>query len=384
MKKLLSSKNKHSTVLLLLFLLNITTKCKTVEGDYSYFGLPFIHRTNPSKIAYQKGIPTGIRYTYESPRNWGLKTGIAYPVNNSGVSFVYGFTKQTNVHLLSAGVSQKIDDRFSVGTGLNMSLDFDEISQMSVDLAAAHVKNDFSISIVLKEIKFTDTSTVTIPSLNLIVSGPIKQFRNNISYELYVSAGFPKNKIEIPYPGGAFNVRYSSLRHPWVVVSSGFDFFQTESRDYQSSFSVSAGMNIGRNRGVAGMHAGYVRCVEDGRDILSTSLFFNPYGQQDITPPNVKLSYEKHPEMGYYFSLYSKDNQRGSGIRDWVLVIADNPSMNGKIVKLFSGGSIPPSTIYWDRRDSEGNFRQQKVYARLVAVDRADNKSVTEWVELGE
>ncbi|KMQ51820.1 hypothetical protein CHISP_1316 [Chitinispirillum alkaliphilum] len=353
-----------------------------LKGDYCYFGIPFILLSNPSRLSDQRGIPTGILYRFESEENWEVQAGVVYPFENNGISFVYGYRKGKDIHKLSTGFNHRVDN-FSVGSSFNLEYDAKSLSSLSLDVAAGHRKDDFSVSVVLKDIKFTDSGSVKLPSLNFIVSGPVNHFRNSVSYELSLFTNFFENKFERPYPGGAWRVRYNLERYPSLVFSCGFEFFQNADRKYETNFGFSLGMNLRRGVSVFGIQGGYKNNVYTGNGETFSSVYFNPTEEVDNIAPKVKLTYNNHERIGYYFSLSGEDDKRGTGIRDWILVISKYPSVNAEVLRIYSGGSIVPSVIYWDRRDSDGNYREEEVvYARLVATDRSNNKSFTEWIEV--
>jgi hypothetical protein len=155
--------------------------------------------------------------------------------------------------------------------------------------------------------------------------------------------------------------------------------------DISSSINFSIGTIASIIENGVGIFFGYGYNVDRKINTIQCNLNFNPFQFRDVTAPYVSMniSCSDNEQPGYYFSLKGNDNINGVGLKSWTLVISDNPSKKSKIKKIFSGGSIVPSTIFWNLKTSEGEFIDSlTLYSRFICIDNSDNTGYTNWITL--
>ncbi len=122
----------------------------------------------------------------------------------------------------------------------------------------------------------------------------------------------------------------------------------------------------------------------------SVSLHFGLWGGRDRVPPEIFIQ----PSLTVltpngdgdgdvaYFQLKAQDDPQGAGFHSWSLVIASRDTITNRPcpVKSFVAGGIPPSTIAWDARNSQGRLVEPGDYFyQFTATDRNANQAKTEW-----
>jgi len=108
----------------------------------------------------------------------------------------------------------------------------------------------------------------------------------------------------------------------------------------------------------------------------------------DRTPPEVDLAADSSfspngdGEMDHlYFKLHCQDDEGGSGLAAWSLIICQKKdSVRVNIVKSFSGGNVPPAVIEWNGQDAYDNhLAPGEYFCRLLAEDKNRNPAVSPW-----
>ncbi len=122
----------------------------------------------------------------------------------------------------------------------------------------------------------------------------------------------------------------------------------------------------------------------------SASVHFGLWGARDRVAPDIFVQ----PNRTYltpdgdgvddalYFQLKAQDDPGGAGFHNWSLVIAarDSATNRPRPVKSYVGGGIPPSTIIWDARSSQGRLVEPGDYFyQFTATDRNGNQAKTDW-----
>jgi hypothetical protein len=75
--------------------------------------------------------------------------------------------------------------------------------------------------------------------------------------------------------------------------------------------------------------------------------------------------------------------QNATNLLKWVITISVSPQDQAKVVKLYTGGGLPPSSIAWQGQDSQGGFVPSGIYyVRMSTIDSNDEVHTTEWTKV--
>ncbi|MFH1759539.1 MAG: hypothetical protein ABIA63_00425 [bacterium] len=112
-------------------------------------------------------------------------------------------------------------------------------------------------------------------------------------------------------------------------------------------------------------------------------------GRSDIIKPFCSVEADKerftpegdNKEDNVLFKIQAGDNEGGSGLKKWCLMICNKEKDGGlKIRKSFSGTGMPPSVILWEGRDNKHVLLNDGAYYfRLTCVDHAHNYFNSPW-----
>lgn len=368
-----------SRLFLFVLILSVYTPGGPLNGNYSSYGLPLSIFYDPSLLSDQVGYPAGFQFRLNSERKMDAQGSFIVPLDNSGLSFGYQNEKGTAV--VSSG--------FGHGTGL---LDFgstfsfhfiNKQPQLSVRAAFSKSLNKQRVSFITENIVVSERDSSLSAGFRLNINGPFLHYKNLLSYDFSFYSYLNKEFNGVSDIGGICRINFSSKKAPMIDVSSGFEIRHKHRTGFELRYFLSLGAFTFLKPSLAGIYAGYERMHESSQEDLYGAFYFNPFEKMDRSSPEVALKYKKNEKRGYYFAISCEDESNGSGIKNWVLVISALKKKNGHIIKTFSGGSVAPSVIRWDGKNSEGaRVTQEKVYVKLTAVDKADNMASTEWKKI--
>lgn len=297
--------------------------------------------------------------------------------------FACGYKKnEGGKDIISAGYGIK-NDKVSFGSSINVTV-LKENPLVTLDLSSCinikkHVKNCL---LSINNISLVENH-MFLPDVNISLSGLIFE-KPELQYVFSFSSLLQSDTIQKSPLFWKADITGQFGSKSFFLYSLGYQLEYQKSEIYGSiNFSIGTIASIIEN-GV-GLFFGYGFNVIKERNTIQCNLNFNPFQFRDVAAPyvsmNVVCSDKEQP--GYYFSLKGTDNTNGSGLKTWTLIISDNPSKNSKIMKIFSGGSIVPSTIFWDLKNSEGVYLDSiALYSRLICIDKSNNTGYTDWINL--
>jgi hypothetical protein len=297
--------------------------------------------------------------------------------------FACGYKKNENgKDVVSAGYGLK-NKSFSFGSSINVTI-LKENPLVNLNLSSCiDIKNHIKKCLLsINNISLNQNRPLN-PDVNISLSGSIiskPDFQYIISLRSIVhSDSINKSpifgKADITGHIGSKSYFLYSLGYQLVFLNSGIS----------NSINFSLGTIASIIENGVGLFFGYGYNLEKKNNTIQCNIHFNPFQFHDVTAPYVSMNVicSDNEQPGYYFSLKGHDNSYGAGVKSWTLVITDNPSKNSKIVKIFSGGSIVPSTIFWDLKSSGGIFLDSlMLYSRFICVDKSDNTGFTDWIPL--
>lgn len=376
---------------LALFSFNSSPVASPLRGIYQETGSPFLLYDAPSMLTAQPGVPIGCEVDYFSQTNHAEgRIAFVKSIEQSGFSVGYLFDGSSVPTQRVSGAAAHQVGRFNFGGVLNLSIR--ESAAFSLDIGAGFLAfADWRFSLLGRNIIPPDTTfSDRRRELRVEMGGPVipdRRIELNGDIGVYVE---DYDKHELGY-GATLSIRKHFFTNPSVSVLLGGhgDFPPQGQRSAVASLGVGWRMTI--------QSAAVSFCGEYGYDYygrddgLSFVLRFDPVAALDREPPEVDVELsDTLLTRGHgagprhvVISLGCTEETGGSGIRKWLVVIADRPYTTAQIVRSYTGGGIPPSSISWDGRDSGGTLCERGAYyLRFIAVDTRGNVGKTEWKKI--
>jgi len=359
-----------------------------IEGNYNYSGLPLLLLTNPSLLCSQNGLPFGAQFSYDQASNSFItKSAVLVPLENNAFSFGYSHYPDIFKNRITAGFSH-VESPVALGSSFTFAFDSTDI-QFTLDAAvSALLAENRTVSFGIRSLIGSDTIQKVIPSsLFLASAGPIPGIGKNMSYDLVFEYIVPSYEFNRARVNGSIWFRSALFERSPAYIAAGYSLEQND-KEAKQEFSQYAGIDLGTKVKFGpvsiGLSGGYRLGIFDMTNSFSAGIYLNPLENRDLNPPSITMRIAPDTmKEGAYFVLGCDDGPKGSGIRQWTLIIADNPSSNAHIIRTYSGGNIPPTSIYWDSRDSHGElYEPRDLYALFVVVDMMDNVAKSEWIPL--
>ncbi|MFW5784560.1 MAG: hypothetical protein ACOCW1_00120 [Chitinispirillaceae bacterium] len=366
--------SRFSVILLLWTVIN----GGPLDGNYSSYGLPLSLFHNPSLLTNQVGYPAAFQIRFSREEKINAKGSFVVPLENSGLSF--GYEHGEKKEKLSTGFGHRTS---LVDFGSAFDFHFrNREPELSVRAALAKKVNNQTVSLVAQNIVVSRRDSSIAAGFSLAVNGPFSNFKN-LNYDLSLYSFFDESFSRINDLGGICRINFSSVKPLIVDLSTGFEISHRYRKGLEFRYFFSLGAYTFLKPALAGIHAWYEKENSSNRDELTGAVYFNPVQKLDRTPPKVALNYKKDSSGGYYFSIECEESEEESGIRSWILVISSTKKDKGPLLKAFSGGSVAPSVIHWDGKNSAGAVvNEKKVYVKLSAIDKEKNMASTDWLEV--
>lgn len=352
------------------------------ESEFNFYGLPYLIFTNPALLSTQDGNPSGVQFYYNtSEKEFGFKGAsiLTFKDNSFSLGYVSGSDPR---HRVYSAYSYRYRI-FHFGSSYSVSF-FPDDPSLTVDFGAAVNVSGRFISLTGNNLIGTDSILSRFNRKVSLSACGVFPYLHFLGFDCAYYMNFFDEKEKVPFHGGRLLLAGKGPTFFPVQVSLGIDVFSDKDRIIREKVSGSLGFFIkigemgtgifsGAHYDLSNMDKGFYGCI-----------FFNPTLFYDRTPPVIDLeiysSEEQKEKKGIYLKIICYEKGESSGIKNWTVVFSTLPSKEGEIIKTFSGGNLPPSTVYWDRKDSSGRFLEnEKCYVRIVVYDRNNNVSVTPW-----
>ncbi len=364
-----------SRSLFFLFLLFFSSRGGLLEESYNPLGIPQSVFYYPSLLAYQTGLPISLQVVKNSSF-MNVNSAVAVPFRNSGLAFGYQFLDTANRLTIGFGHDRRF---FNIGSSFSYVLN-EDYSDVSLLVSLGKVLNKHQLALIGENIAVSQRDSLHCFGLKVNASGPFAYHHNIYSYDVSFFTSSDKDFSRIDKWGGQFRLKLSTSKPPLIHISTGYEFISAYKAPVEMKYYIDFGVYALVKPVLLGLSGGYEGKQSTDYSCINGTMFINPKFKVDRTAPELFLSYKEAPDSGVYFSLRCTDDENGSGIEGWVLTITPLPKKNAPVLKTFSGGSVAPSVVQWDGRDSRGKeIREKQVYAILTAVDKEGNGSSTEW-----
>jgi len=340
--------------------------------------------SNPSILADQRGIPFSAAFFIPSDEEmFEAAATIGFILDKNAFAIGYERNEIFKNRIIS-GYSLK-KEFFYFGPSFSFLIDSEKDPNLLLDVSST-IK--FSQSRYISLVANNIISTVKIRKLMppkgvLSFFGGIPGIEKFLGFDLIYYCNINKlseGKID---HGTKLNIIGTFLKSPMIFYSTGYGLDREESGIINHFFCGNICLQLRINEISTGLLYGLKYDINNSDYKMQMQVNFNPtvfqYKQKSQINLNIIKGSKKNP--GIYVSFDYSDLNKRSVVKNWVLVFSTLPSNEGKIIKSFSGGNLPPSSIHWNLRDVSGKYYDQEViYIRGIITDTENNFSVTPWV----
>jgi hypothetical protein len=354
-----------------------------LDGNFNYLGQGLLLFSNPSLIVSQKGYPTEVQLFFPSSEQ-DLEGKVASIFSFPKNAFSIGYAKTNDVfNRFSAAYSLK-QQFFLFGSTFSILTEKDIPPSLAVDVAVAFniLKNRY-ISVSYTNLIITDTILKSLnPQITISFNGPLPKIGDYLGLDFSSYVEFYDYKtLDVRY-GGTLKVVGKFFIAPIFHYLLGTDIKQNETKKIDIIPQAGFGMEIKISEASSGLFFGYQYDINNNEYGMMAKIYFNPILNRDRTPLTVQIksSCGTDKNEGIFVSVLFSEKKEISEIKNWTLIFSTLPSKEGKILKTFSGGNIPPSTVYWDLRDNNGDVHDDhEIFIRLLISDKNNNLTATPW-----
>lgn len=387
-------KKNHTYPLILLSFLFIQYGFSTpLEKCNEGYGNPFLLHFNPSLISRQSGGPFGTSFYYNAPeKQYTLSAGFIETFKQSGFSLCYVRKNHDYFNKISTAFSSQYKD-ISFGATFHFVFSGSE-PLFTMDAGGSYYFTERKyIGIVVKNIFDVDTSNELLPrELRISTGGDIPGV-DRMYYTAEAITTLYSFKDREVGGGGDVNIHKFFFRNPSLSIFSRGMVFYNREKEVVWAVEAAAGYHHFFNRFAFGVYAGYEYpgSVEESR--ISFCAYFNPHYKKnrpkltctiklssaEITPNGDDINDKVIIDIDGVFSNREVKTKR------WTVVVKKDLTARDTIIRSFSGGDIPPSSILWDGRDTNGHIMEEGTYyIQLFIVDTIDRvvSSSTEKIEM--
>lgn len=362
----------------LLFLFYKFSYSSPLEIGNNVYGQPFLIYNNPSLICKQIGVPIGTSLYYNtSSKEYNLITGFIEKFSNSGFSLCYVKRNYKYFDKLSTAFST-LYKKISFGSSFHFIFS-DSKALFTMDLGGSyHFKERRYISTIFKNVFNVDTTNDILSRELIISTGGDFPWLKKMDYTVQGIIDIYDYDIKECGYGGNINIHKFFFNNPSLSVYSNGKVFYTREKIKEWAIEVIAGYHHIFNTFLFGIYAGFEYPSEIKNSRLSFSFYVNP------------LYKKERPSLSCEIQLTSsKLTPNGDGINDniiidikgifssknikakrWSLFISKDRLSESDVLRTFSGGNIPPSSLLWDGRDNKGELlKNGAYYIRLILID---------------
>lgn len=340
--------------------------------------------SNPSIISTQQGIPFSAVFFIPSAEEI-LEAATSFSIILDKNAFSIGYERNEILkNRFISGYSFK-KEFFYFGSSFSFLIDSSKDPNFLLDVSSTiKLPQSRFISLVFNNIQFTEKVHRSIsPKGSISFFGDIPWIEKNLGFDFSYYCIIDDLKEGRIDHGAKINIVGTFFNHPLMYYSAGYDLFGGKYSKINQFFCGNLGLQLKINEISTGLSYGVKYSINNSDYKMNLQLNFNPtiiqYNQKAQINLKVMKASEKNP--GVYVSFDYLNFSKSSGIKNWVLVFSSSPSNEGKIIKSFSGGELPPSSIHWDLKDVSGKFYDQEViYIRGIITDTFNKISVTPWI----
>jgi len=342
------------------------------------FGNPFLIINNPAMINRQKGVPIGFSFYYNtSLQKYLILTGFSESFDKSAFSINYLKDTQEEYNRFSTAFSTACK-MISFGASFHF-LFFDEEPDFTLDAGITyHFKERRYIGLVMKNILEIDNGNELLArELCLTGGGNIPKVDRLFFTAKARGILFDFKEKDYGY-GGDINVHKFIFNNPSLSIYLKGTVLYAHDKNLTWNMESLLGYHHRFNRFSLGIYAGYKHYSLSEMNSVVFSIYYNPLFKRKIgdLDCSLELNSSKMTPNGDNIhdnvvitirGSFQKDEVR---IKRWTILITDEKDRKGAVIKTFSGGNVPPTSIVWEGRNNEGNLvKNGTYYIKLILVD---------------
>ncbi len=339
--------------------------------------------SNPSIISTQHGIPFSAVFFPSGEEKNEAAAAVSFILEKNAFAVGYERNEIYNNRIISGYSFKK--EFFFFGPSFSFLIDSTKDPNLLLDVASTiQLPRSRYISLVLKNIIGTEKIRRSMPpNGRLSFFGGFPGIEDVLGFDISYYSNFndlSKGRIN---HGAKLNIAGTFLKSPMIYYSTGYDLNREKKSIINHFIYGKLGLQLRINEISAGLSYGVRYDINSSDYKMHLQVNFNPttfqHNHKLQINLNIKKSYEKN--SGVYVSFDYIDLFKSATVKKWVLVISKLPSSDGEIIKSFSGGNLPPSSIYWNFKDVSGKYYDQEViYIRGIITDNSNNLAVTPWI----
>jgi len=354
------------------------------QSNFTYHSHSLHLFSNPSIIATQHGVPFSAAFFIPSAEEMlEAAAAISFLIDNNAFAVGYERNELLKNRFISGYSFKK--EFFYFGSSFSFLIDSTKDPDLLLDVSSTiKLPQSRYISLVLKNIIATEKIRRSIPpQISLSFFGGIPGIEKILGFDFgyYCKIDY-LNKEKISH-GAKFNIVSTFLKSPMMYYSTGYDFNREENGKINQILFGDIGLQMRINEILSGLSYGVKYDINNSDYKMHLQVNFNPAFFQNNNKSQINLKVIKGSEKnpGIYVSFDYSDFNKNSTVKNWILVFSTLPSNEGEIIKSFSGGNLPPSSIYWNFKDVTGKyFDQEVIYIRGIITDTYNNLAVTPWI----
>ena len=374
----MKEKIKNFPLLIILLLCVRYGFSSPLETGSDGFGNPFLLYFNPSLICRQTGGPIGTSFYYgSSSKRYTLSTGFIETFKRSGFSLCYVRKNHDYYNNISTAFSS-LYKNISFGATFHFIFSGSE-PLFTLDAGGSyHFTDSRYVGIVFKNFFDVDTSNEILSrEMRIATGGDIPRI-NRMYYTIQGIATLYNFKQREFGGGGDVNIHKYFFENPSLSLYSRGKALYNREKEIEWTVEAAAGYHHFFQRVAFGVYAGYEYPSDIKTSRISLSLYFNPQYQKNI------------PKLSCTIKLTSPEiTPDGDGVNDkviididgvfsnkevrtkrWTLLVKKDLTSKDNILRTFSGGDIPPSSILWEGRDTNGQLVDDGTYyIQLFIID---------------
>lgn len=361
-----------------MYILFATGFSSPLEIGNDGFGNPFLIYDNPALIVRQHGAPTGCSFYYNSSlKKYSFIAGIIESFKKSAFAIAYNKNTQEGFNTFSTAFSTAYK-QISFGSSFHFLFSKKE-PEFTLDAGFSyHFKEKRYAGLVVKNIINVDTSNELLArELNITTGGNIPRLKRMFYTVQGLGILYNLKNRDYGY-GGIVNIHKFFFTNPSLSLYSMGRVVYKHTGELEWLVEVMAGYHHLFNRFALGIYTGYEYLSQSEKSRISCSMYCNPLYRRKLGDFNCSIELDS-PKMtpdgdrihdNVIITIKGIFYKEDVKVKRWTLLITDTKDPEGTIIRTFSGGNIPPSSIQWDGRDTKGNVvKNGTYYLKLIIID---------------
>ncbi len=358
-------------------------------GSSSKRGLPFLLYQNAALLANQNGTTGGLSLLLNNTEVEKMQIGISSQQGTNGFGLGYIFSDSTK-HCISTGFGKQLV-AFFYGGALSVIIDKSNIGSSIDAYGTAIIGEKNYLAGSLKNILPFDTSITKHPSEIGISSFGIIGEILDLGY-LFTIRG-----IAYDFPTKQFGFGISAemdrefLKNPTIAINIGGELEYTAKKEMDVTLfgGILLSVSAGSTRSSLAAGTVYDPVVMKQKTFGGISFSPNSITKESLPKLEIKISKKIFSPNGdgtddnIGINILINKIDRKQELSSWTILISSDPDDPQKVIKIFSGGSLPPATIWWDGRNSKNLLQNPGQYfIRLVCLDKKGDSCMTPWEQV--